>query len=238
MTRRFFSWWAGFGALVFFGGLALGADREERRISVSGECSRAVIPDRGALVVVSEFRDDDLKTASRRATDAYGRAREAVKRLGLPDLELEIVEYSLGEVKEWQKDRHVSKGYRARMGLRVVTSQVDRLGEVIAIAAREGLQAVGGLQSFLSSGQELRERIACLQDAAANARTKAEKLATALGAKVGEPLTITESGGEQAPIRPMLLGMGEEVRAAAAPAVVEAGRQSLSLKVDVAFALK
>ncbi len=214
------------------------AESETRRVTVSGKCTRQVTPDRGAIVVTADFRDDDLKQASKRATEAYERAREAVKRLGLKDVDLRTIEYSMSEVREWEKDRQVFKGYRARMGLRVATSQVDKLGEVIAIATREGLKEVGGLQSFLSESQQLQEQVACLQEAAQNARIKAEKLAAALGARVGETLLVTESGGFQSPPERMMVMDAASGVGASRPPSIEAGQQTLSLAVEVAFALK
>lgn len=216
------------------------AESEVRKVTVSGKCVRTVTPDRGAIIVTADYRDDDLKVASKRATEAYERTREAVKRLNLKDLELRSVEYTMGEVREWEKDRQVFKGYRARLGLRVATSQVDKLGEVIAIATREGLKDVGSLQAFLSEAQELQEQVSCLQEAAQNARTKAEKLAATLGARVGEALLVAESGGFQAPPQRMMIMEAAPSVGSGAPRApsIEAGQQTLSLTVEVAFALK
>ncbi|MBU6376123.1 MAG: SIMPL domain-containing protein [Bdellovibrionales bacterium] len=214
------------------------AESEVRKVTVSGKCSRNVTPDRGAMVLTAEFRDDDLKTASRRATEAYERTRDAVKKLNLKDLDLKTVEYSMGEVREWEKNKSVFKGYRARMGLRVATSQVDRLGELIAIASREGLKDVGALQSFLSDSKQISEQVGCLQDAAGDARIKAEKLASSLGASLGEVLRISESGGTQDVFSPRMMTFGsrdsEEIKAP----TIEAGQQTLNLTVEVSFSLK
>jgi uncharacterized protein YggE len=210
-------------------------------VRVSGACTRQVSPDRGAIIVTAEFRDPDLKVAANHATQSYERARDAVKKLGLKDLELRTVEYSMGEVREWENNKNVLKGYRARMGLRVASSQIERLGEVIALATREGMKDVGNLQSYLSDAQDLKERVACLQEAAENARVKAEKLATALGARVGEALVIHESGGVSTSPEPrpvMMMAEKSLSRGAAEPASIEAGQQTLSLSVDVTFALK
>ncbi|NDD90983.1 DUF541 domain-containing protein [bacterium] len=216
------------------------AESEVRKVTVSGKCSRAITPDRGAMIVTAEVRDDDLKTASRRATEAYDRTRDAVKKLNLKDLELKTVEYSMGEVREWEKSKAVFKGYRARIGLRVSTSQVERLGEVIVIATREGLKDVGALQSFLSDARQLSEQVGCLQEAAANARTKAEKLAGSLGASLGEVLRISESGSTQDVFSPRMMSFGSrdsETVPGNTPAI-EAGQQTLTLAVEVSFALK
>jgi uncharacterized protein YggE len=96
----------------------------DRTISVSGECHHMVTPDRGALTVTAEFRDMDLRAASRKATEAYEKVRDQVKRLSLENVELRTSEYTLSEINEWESTsgghgRNVFKGYRARMGLYV-----------------------------------------------------------------------------------------------------------------------
>ncbi len=228
------------GLLLTFLGAHEARSSEPRKITVSGRCNRLVTPDRGSVVLSVDFRDDELKMASKRAVESYGRVRDAVKRLNLKDLDLRTVEYSVGEVREWEKGRQVMKGYRARMGLRVATSQVERLGDVLAIGSREGVQDIGGLQSFLSEEKQLQEQVACLEEAAQNARTKAEKLAASLGVKVGEPLAVVESGGFQEPPRRMtMMSMSAEATGGvpSAPAI-EPGQQTLSLSVEATFALK
>jgi uncharacterized protein YggE len=212
----------------------------ERQISVSGNCTRRVAPDRGSIVLTAEFREKDLRSAAKQATEAYDRTVENVRRLGLENLELRTVEYSLGEVREWEKDRQVIKGFRARMGLEVATSSIQRLGEVIALAAREGLKDVGQLHTFMSEEVRLKEHFECLKTAAENARAKAEKLAAALKASVGAALTVTESPAEvPGPPRPvpMMAEMAADSRGIAPPRV-EAGQQQISLVVNITFALK
>src|SRR4051812_41761123 len=112
-------------ALLPFSALAV-----DREVSVSGACTHNVVADRGAIVLTADFTEADLKSAAKKATDTYEHTRDAIKRLNLENLELQTVEYNLAEAKEWVKDRMVSKGFRARMGLKVSTSQTSRLGEV------------------------------------------------------------------------------------------------------------
>lgn len=153
----FFGWVAASGTFSFAAPVS-----ELRRITVSGVCQREVTPDRGAVTLTAEARDSDLKVAAQKATSSYERVRDAIKKLNLQDLELRTVEYTMGEVREWENQKNVFKGFRSRLGLRVVTSQVDKLGEVISLATREGLKEVGGLQSFLSErNNSLKKLLAC-----------------------------------------------------------------------------
>src|SRR5690606_3645443 len=144
----------------------------------------------------------DLQQASKEAADIYNRLKGAVQKLSLADAEFTTTESKLEEVREWEKDRQVSKGFRARMGLRVATSQTQRLGEVTQIGAREGAREIGELELFLSSEKSRAEKMACLDTAAKDARERAEKLAGALGARVGEVLKITENWQDRPQPRP------------------------------------
>jgi uncharacterized protein len=214
---------------------------ERREVAVMGVCNRSVTPDRGAIVLTAEFRNPELQAATRLASDAYDRVRQAIQRLNLPDLELKTSEYNVVQVREWEKGKTVNKGYSARMGMRVTTSAIQRMGEVIAISSREGLQDVGQLTTFLSDAKALSERIECLQQAAENARIKAEKLANALGAKIGHALQITEVIDSQG-YRPPVMAMDTMTSALRsgeiAPPPVEAGKQNISVQVNSTFALQ
>lgn len=212
---------------------------EPRAITVTGSCHQEATPDRGSIILTSVVVDKDLKAAARKAGERYERVREAVKRLGLEDLEVRTTEYQLHELKEWEKDRQVSKGFQCRMGIRVETSNLQRLGEVIAIGAREGIEESGQLQAFLSTAKQKSVRLSCLKDAALDARAKAEKLADALGAKLGDVISITEGGADApAPPRPQLEAMSMRSSKDMAPPSIEPGREEISASVQVSFNVK
>jgi len=213
----------------------------DREISVSGTCVRHVTADRGAVALTAQFVHDDLKTAVRLATEAYEKTLVAVKGLNLEALDIKTVEYSVDQWREWENKRSVFKGYRARIGMRVTSSSIQRLGEVIAIAAREGLTDVGQLTLFVSSEKALAERVAGLEQAAQNARTKADHLAKTLNTRLGEAVTISEEQTHLPSPRPVMAlnrskGSGFDEQQMAPPSI-EAGEQELTVTVQVVFAL-
>ena len=210
---------------------------DKRLVTVQGLCHRQVTSDRGAIILTAETTDMDLNSATHRTTAIYDRVREAVKRLNLENADLQTVEYSVSENREWEKSKSIFKGYRARMGLRVATSSIAKLGEVISIAAREQVKDVGSLTTFMSNEKQMKERLGCLQEASENARARADKLANSLGAKLGEVQEIQEvpdsnGGGRPVPMMAMNKGMAD-----AAPAV-EAGAQDLAITIQASFNLK
>lgn len=215
-----------------------------RQVMVSGECNHVVSPDRGSITLTVEFKNMDLSKATKEAADSYERVTSAIKRLNLKNFNLRTSEYSVNEVRTWENNKEVMKGYQARMGVWVSTSDIQRIGEIIAIASKEKVKDVNSLQTYLSDEKQLQEEVACLEDAAKNARLKAEKLAIALNARLGEVLMMNETGKTlpQWP-RPMMMQKSFGMRAMAMDAAesapsVEAGQQNLSLSVQVAFGLK
>jgi uncharacterized protein YggE len=238
MTMKMKVTWVLFAA-IWSMGAAVAADAP-RMVSVSGACMRNVIPDRGAVTITAEARDADAKRAQVAANRSYEAVRAKAARLNLPDGELSTSEYLSEEIREWEKDRLVSKGFRTRISLRVETSDHSRLSEVIDIASREGIKQMSGLQLFVSSKKMLEEKMACLKEAAEQARSKADSLAKSLGAKLGEVLMIQENAGYQPepPMPMMRSAMAMDAVAEKAAPRIEPGKVELSTTVQVSFGLK
>jgi len=213
-----------------------------RMVSVNGACLRSVQPDRGSITVTAQNLDFDLQKAAKKTTEAYEKLRKAVQKLGLKNLELSTSEYDLSEVREWEKDKQVFKGFRSRMGLTVTTTEISRLGEIIVIAGAQNLREVSRLQTFLSPEKQKVERETCLEEAVKNARAKADAIAKAAGARVGRVLTVNEgsSGGNEA--QPFYARMDKANLAGAperesAPPNVEASTVKISVEVSASFGL-
>ncbi|MBS1962013.1 MAG: SIMPL domain-containing protein [Bdellovibrionales bacterium] len=238
MTRRMYG---GFLATVFFASGAVAFSAEPpRSVSVSGSCVRNVVPDRGSVTVVVDVKDPDAKRAQVAATRQYEALRSKVNALKLSDGEISTSEYVSEEIREWEKNRMVSRGYHTRIGLRVETSDHGRLGEVIDAASREGIKDVGELRNFVSTKKMLEEKMACLKEASEQARAKADALAKALGAKVGDVLTVAEAGTSDAPPPQPRFGaamMAADATMKAAP-TIEPGKTELSTNVQVTFMLR
>jgi uncharacterized protein YggE len=160
-----------------------------RQISVSGNCYKEMIPDRGGINLVADITNTkDLKAAVDSATKIYESVKAKVNALKLKDLELTTSEYSVMPINEWENNKQIFKGYRARIGLMVQTSETGRLGEVTAIGAAEGVRDVGALQLFVSRAASKQAMQDCLSDAAIDARKNAERIAAALNVKLGDGL--------------------------------------------------
>ncbi|MEY4631506.1 MAG: hypothetical protein RIQ81_1626 [Pseudomonadota bacterium] len=216
-------------------------------ISVSGECLRKVLQDRGAVLVASTAVHPTPKEASTKVIEAHEKVKAAVKALNLPEYTPETEGYSVEEEREFQNKKWVKKGFRATMATRFETSDIARLGEVIAAASSAGAERVGGLETFVSPEKMKSEREACLETATQNAVAKAARVAAGGGVKVGELLQVAESAGrggyfggpQYKAAMPMMeaSAVAEDSDSAPAP-VVQAKAVDVSVSVTARFAVQ
>lgn len=223
-------------------GPVLAQSQTQRSVSVMGTCLRSAPPDRASITVTAQAVDKDIQKAAKSATESYESFKKSVQKLKLKDLEISTSEYNLQELREWQKDRQVSKGFQSRMGMNIKTSEISRIGEVIALASRQGLRDVGDLRMFLSEEKRKTEHEACLVEAIQNAQAKAEIMAKAASAKLGRVHYVSENGDLDAP-RPRPVPFAKTMSAdmasiEMAPPSIDAGPMSLSVQVSVSYALE
>lgn len=233
--------WFVIGSLAI-GAKAGAADEKDSLIHVSGECLRKVTPDRAAVTVTAEFNDASSQVASKKAMDLYKKIIDRVKKLNLKDQELETSEFSLQEEFTWLNNSRKSKGFKARHGLRVETSEMGRLGEVLNLAAEMNIRNVSGLETFVARETLKTEQEACLETAFQNAKSKAERISKAAGVRLGSAVRITESEGadhfnyqnfEGAADR--MMGVGGKAADDSPPPPIEARRQTISVRVGASF---
>lgn len=213
----------------------------ERSISVSGQCLSKITPDRGSVTLVAEFTDKNPSVASKKAQALYENMRTEVRKLDLKDLELETADYSVGEDIEWQNNKKISRGYKATMGLQVVTSEIPRLGEILQKVTSLGIQRAQNLNLFISAKKNKEAHESCLTEAIKNAKQKAEKMAEAANAKIGNVVSLSEQIQSNNPGLYMpraQMSYADASGGAESATTIEAKSQTISVSVSAVFALQ
>ena len=220
--------------------------QEQRFINVSGECVRNVMPDRGLITATANYQHPkSVQEASKFVMTQYEQLNTAVKAMGLKDLNIQTSDYNVTPIYQWvqpepnKPGKQVLQGYQARLGLSIKTSSIDKLGDVIAKAGEIGITEVGGFQLMLSDEQSRQIRSDCLSEAVSNARTKADKMVTAAGAKLGPVYSISEFSAPMPYAQPVMARMEMKTMAAAdggmpAPSI-QAGSTSIQVNVNTTF---
>jgi uncharacterized protein YggE len=177
-----------------------GEAHHSRGIVVSGECLTKVVQDRGSVVVGSTTVAKTTKEASEKAIKAHESIKSRVLELKLKDFISETAEYSVNQECSYEQGKRHCEGFRARLATRFETSEIGRIGDIIAISSQLGSEEVSDLSTFASPETLKSAREACLEMAMKNAASKAQILARGAGVALGKLLLIEENsehGGER-----------------------------------------
>ena len=200
-------------------------------ISVTGEANVSVAPDQAQI---DGGVTSDAKTA-REASDAnnaaMGKVLLALKGAGIEEKDYQTSRLSLQP--QYAQNRAAPSpfvGYRASNRVTVRIRDVAKVANVIDVLVGAGATDIGGINFTVSQASkhldEAREK------AIADARRKAEIYAKAAGVTLGEPISISEEGA------PVPLYRGKMAAPMAAGAPVAQGEETLSVTVNVSWAIK
>lgn len=160
---------------------------------------------------------------------------KAVKAFGIKSEDIKTQNNSIYQVPEYYYDNGVQKSrpgqWSVNNSVEIILREVDRAAALADLLSKSGANNVNG-PSFMMDNTTTFE-VALAEEAIADARKKAEAMASSSGAKLGEVVTVVE-GYSQSPIYPMSM-MG---RGGGGGAVVEPGSATMGKTVTVTFRLE
>lgn len=215
----------------------LAAGTAEALVVVSGEGVVQAVPDRAWVTISAESRASSPREAQRRNAEAMGPVQEQLRAAGIPADAIRTVAYDVQYEWEWVNNKRVGRGYLARNSIEVRVDAVDRVGELLEVAAGSGATSLGDLRFDVKDQAKL-EREA-LRLAVQDARARAEAAAAGAGRTVDRIVRIEEEGVSAPPPRPFVM-MREAAGAAAAPAPppIAAGQTEIRARATLTAALR
>jgi uncharacterized protein YggE len=201
-------------------------------ISVSGEAQVSVPPD---LAEIDGGVTSEAKTA-REASDennaAMGKVLLALKGAGISEKDFQTSRLSLQP--QYAPNRSGPSpvvGYRASNRVTIRLRDVTKIASMIDVLVGAGANDIGGINFTVSQASKLLDE--AREQAISDARRKAQIYAKAAAVTLGEPLSISE---ETAPT-PVFRGKVAGGMAASAAPVAQ-GEETLSVTVNVSWAIK
>ena len=200
-------------------------------ISVTGEATVSVPPD---MAQIDGGVTSEAKTA-REASDAnntaMGKVLLALKGAGIEEKDVQTSRLQLQP--QYPPNRTGSSaiaGYRASNHVTIRLREVNKAAGVIDTLVGAGANEIGGINFTVSNASKLLDE--AREKALADARRKAEIYANAAGVALGAPLGISEESSPGPVFRAKMVG------GMAASAPVAQGEESLSVTVNVSWAIK
>jgi uncharacterized protein len=201
------------------------ADTSSGGITVLGTASANLIPNRASFAFGTVSQAATATAALTASSQSVARVIAALKRLGVAQADIQTADVSLSPRTNDNGDEIV--GYTASNTVTATVRKIGDAGDVVDAAVGAGANQVSG-PNLLASDQDAAYRNA-LERAVADARAKAETLATASSSTLGKITAIVEGGGAI----PMPVAVG--AKDSSLP--IEPGTQKIEATVSVTFAL-
>lgn len=218
-------------------------------LQTNGRSEMTVSPDSFRVNATIQTQAKTTVLAMQQANQTMASLKHQLTRLGIDDLLLKTTQYHTHPVyPPYNKSRSLSKrqpiGYQHRQTLQISLEGITESAKLTQ-AANRVLGAMGGinhvqpgqLQWSLSSGSPYEMEL--LKAAVEQAKKRANVMATAAGAQLGDVCEITYRPSHRyaQPVMAMARSMSMDAEAMPAPKV-EAGEQQLSTQVSVRYQLK
>jgi uncharacterized protein len=207
------------------GAQSAATDTTSGGITVLGTGSVNLTPDRASFAFGTVSQAATAKAALAASSQSVARVIAALKKAGVAQSDLQTADVSLSPQLNDKGDAIV--GYVASNTVTATIKRIGDAGDIVDSAVEAGANQVSG-PNLLASDQDAAYRNA-LKAAVADARGKAEALASASSSTLGKITAIVEGGGAI----PMPLAAG--AKDSSAP--IEPGTQQIEATVSVTFAL-
>lgn len=213
---------------------ALAGDAFPSTISVSGQATVSAAPDLARIDAGVASDAKTAKEASNANNAAMGKLLQTLKGAGINEKDIQTSEVSLQPQYASNRSSGAERiaGFRASNRVTIRIRDVAMVGSVIDALFGAGANDVGNISFEVTQASKLLD--GAREQAIADARRKAEIYAKATGVTLGAPISISEGG----PVAPMLLTGANEAARAVAPTPIATGEQTLSVTVNVSWAIK
>lgn len=203
-----------------------------RTITVSASGSVMAEPDVARLTAGLVTEGATAAAALAANTVAMRKVVDEVKAQGVDAKDIQTTSFHVEPVMTHPKDGAPRiSGYRVSNQVTVSVSKLDSVGNVLDRLVTAGANQVYGLSFEVSKAETLKDEARKM--AVANARRRAELLAAAAGAQVGQVVQIAEDA-EGGPPQPVFRAKAMS----AGPVPIERGQQALEARVTATWELK
>lgn len=203
-----------------------------RQVTVVGHGEVAGAPDTATVTIGVETEG----ATAQEALAANNTQAEAViaklKDLGVAEKDIQTTNFNIFPV--YNEDGRQVRGYHVSNGVTVKIRNLEEAGTLLDQVVQVGANQVYGISFSVDEPKALLDQ--ARERAIQEAKSRADILAKAAGASVGEVLVITENVGFQGPI-PIAMPAAEAAQADSR-VPVQAGEQNFSVDVQVTYELR
>ena len=207
-------------------------------INVSGEAAVYLEPDVANISLGVETQYASPLEAQQRNSAIMADVIAAIRALGVDETDIQTARFFMHPVQDWSEGMGRTVGYMVSNHVNITVRDLDNVGAVLAAATGAGANAASSISfGLLDSSTAYNEALAL---AIADATSKAQTIAQALGVNLGSAMHVSESSFMS--IRPFPAARAEMafdamgIAAAGAPPV-QGGELAVTAQVQITFAI-
>jgi uncharacterized protein YggE len=208
-----------------------------RTVSSQGVAEARMKPDRASITLGVETEGKNASAVKRDNDDAMRQIFAALAEAGVKPTDIQTSNLTLQPVHNWRPEgkREFLK-YQMRNTIHVTVRDIAKLDDILDKAVGVGGNMVESIDFEVSTANAIRDSLRAA--AAVNAKTKAQQMAEAVGARVGKLLTINEAS-EDTP-RPFMMKSARMMAAddAESAPTVSGGEMVVRVTVAAMFELE
>jgi uncharacterized protein YggE len=205
-------------------------------VVASGQGVVFAVPDRAWITISAESRAPSPREAQRLNAEAMRPVQDKLRAAGIPVDAIRTIGYDVQYEWDFVNNKRVGRGYVARNTIEVRVDSIDRVGDLLEIAAGAGATALGGIRFDLKDQAKL-EREA-LRLAVLDARAKADAAAAGAGRSIDRILRVEEQGVDVPPMPLRMMRQAAQANAADLAPPISAGQMEIRARATVTVALK
>jgi uncharacterized protein len=222
-------------AAPFAGRVSAQDDSGQNIISVTGVGLAYGEPDVAYITVGADFTSENAGEAFSQTSNTMNAVRDALIALGIPEQDLQTTNVSIypQDIYNPADGSITGRTYRVSSALDVTVRDVTQVEAVINASIDAGANNLYNL-SFGIADPALLEQDARTQ-AVANARARAEQLASLTGVTVGEPIVISETLSDGSNPVPLVNSVADRAFGGGGGVPIDTGRMMVSVTVQITY---
>ncbi|MEW6716988.1 MAG: SIMPL domain-containing protein [Chloroflexota bacterium] len=219
-----------YGSLV---GCGAGVQVEPSTISASGTGTATVSPDVVDVQLGVETVSDNPAEAIGENTTKMNAVMNVLKDMEVAETDIQTLYYSMWVEQVYDENRQPTNEFRYHVAntVNIRLHDLTKIGSLLESATRAGANNISGITFGVADTEELEQN--ALDNALANARQKAERIAADMNVTLGKVKYVSEGGGYTAPVAYYGEKLGVGGGGGAVP--ISGGQFTYSMTVQVVF---
>ncbi|MCU0520114.1 MAG: SIMPL domain-containing protein [Anaerolineae bacterium] len=213
--------------------------QSQQGVIVSGTGVASADPQIAQVTFGVELQGQDPNALVSEAAQKMEAAMAAATSFGIAEDKTKTTNYSLWIETVYNPENGRPTGeviYHLSHQVQVTTDKISSVGELLSGVVSAGANAVSGVNFTVEDSAALVEQARAA--ALADAKARAEHIASQLNISLGKPILVTEGGGDYPVyVERAALGMGGSAMDAASPTVT-AGSFSVSVNVQIVYEIR